>query len=72
MKAIKQAATRTILDSYDKEDISYSRMNELFNELADDWAINFTEWCFENKTVDHFEDYTKAELLEIYKNERNT
>lgn len=45
MKAIKQAQTRYILDSYNREDISYSRMNEMFNELADKHAINFAKWA---------------------------
>ena len=44
MKAIRQAQTREILDSYNREDISYSRMNEMFNELADEFALGFLHW----------------------------
>ena len=44
MKAIIQAKTRKILDSYNKEEISYSRMNEMFNELANKHAIEFAKW----------------------------
>jgi hypothetical protein len=47
MKAIIQAKTREILDLYNKEEISYSRMNEMFNELADEWAIQFAEWLMD-------------------------
>lgn len=63
MKAIRQAQTREILDAYDREDISYSRMNEMFNELADEFAIGFAEWLLKNY------DGVKSvkELLEIYK-----
>lgn len=51
MKAIKQAKTREILDAYNREDISYSRMNEMFNELADEFAIGFAEWKDDNFLV---------------------
>jgi hypothetical protein len=66
MKAIRQAQTREILDAYDREDISYSRMNEMFNELADEFAIGFAEWVECSKIY-----YTPVkELLEIYKKEK--
>ena len=44
MKAIKQTQTRDILDAYNREDISYSRMNEMFNEIAEDFAIKVLEF----------------------------
>jgi len=66
MKAIKQAQTRNILDFYNKEDISYSRMNEMLNELADNFALGFKDWC--SRLSYSFSDkYTDRELLEIYK-----
>ena len=80
MRAIRQAQTRDILDAYNREDISYSRMNEMFNELADDFAIGFAEfsiiynyhpmhkvWIKYDKMAN--EKYTTKELLEIYKQE---
>lgn len=69
MKAIKQAQTRNILDSYNKEDISYSRMNEMFNELAEYFAIGFAEWLRDDRlnTEYWYEEMTIKELLEIYK-----
>ena len=82
MKAIKQAQTRNILDSYNKEDISYSRMNEMFNELADNFTIEFSEWkdkyCiyYDGWHIrvplgDKYSDvYSNQELLEIYKKEK--
>ena len=81
MTAIRQAQTRDILDAYEREDISYSRMNEMFNELADEFAIGFAEWCIK-KRIDFFDSteigetytidgnvskYKMNELLEIYK-----
>ena len=81
MKAIKQVQTRDILDSYNREDISYSRMNEMFNELADKFAIEFAMWCIQWR-VEFYDDakegilytyggmyqkYKMQELLEIYK-----
>jgi hypothetical protein len=69
MKAIKQAQTRNILDAYDREDISYSRMNELFNELADKFAIGFAEWLLDDLDIKYLKDKTK-EVLEIYKKEK--
>jgi hypothetical protein len=62
MKAIRQAQTRDILDAYNREDISYSRMNEMFNELADEFAIGFAEWLFNidkealKKQLNHFKE----------------
>ena len=44
MKAITQAELRDIMDQYNKEQISYSRMNELINEKADQFAIKYGEW----------------------------
>jgi hypothetical protein len=43
MKAIKQAKTRNILDFIIKK-IFYSRMNEMFNELADQFALGFADY----------------------------
>ena len=68
MKAIRQAQTRDILDAYNREDISYSRMNEMFNELAEDYAIGFAYWCSVNTKYD-LNVSTDRELLEIYKKE---
>jgi len=51
MKAIRQAQTRNILDAYNREDISYSRMNEMFNELAHQFAIEFAQWKDDNFLV---------------------
>lgn len=80
MKAIRQAQTRDILDAYDREDISYSRMNEMFNELAEQFAIGFAEWVGQN-TINYSSGkfrmktlkptlFTSKELLEIYKKEK--
>jgi hypothetical protein len=82
MKVIRQAQTRDILDAYDREDISYSRMNEMFNVLAEQFAIGFTEfsinynyhpmhkvWIRYDKMAN--EKFTTKELLEIYKKESN-
>lgn len=84
MKAIRQAETRKILDLYNKEEISYSRMNEMFNELADKFAIEFAEWCDDNyfkngkgnsnwsasMDWDDDEKFTTKELLGIFKKEK--
>jgi hypothetical protein len=81
MKAIRQAQTRDILDAYDREDISYSRMNEMFNELAEQFAIGFTDWismrCYITKDNSYWlirneGDIKKnpEELLQIYKKEK--
>lgn len=78
MKSIKQTQTRDILDAYNREDISYSRMNEMFNEIADEFAIGFAEWkdknCFNQGDGFYNRNYidevfTLKELLEIYKKE---
>jgi hypothetical protein len=69
MKAIKQANTREILDAYNREDISYSRMNEMFNELADEFAIGFAEWI-RNMSFGKYHAHSTKELLEIYKKEK--
>ena len=65
MKAIRQSQTRNIIDSYNKEDISYSRMNEMFNELAEDFAMDFFNWY-----QDDMDKNRIKELLEIYKKEK--
>ncbi len=78
MKAIRQAQTREILDAYNKENISYSRMNEMFNELADQFAIGFAEWTHnlrsvcekDNSEYNKWENISDKELLEIYKKEK--
>jgi hypothetical protein len=81
MKAIKQAQTRDILDAYDRGDISYSRMNEMFNELADKFTIGFAKWSIKWRVefVDDTQEgvlytygglcqkFTMKQLLEIYK-----
>lgn len=69
MKAIRQAQTRDILDAYNREDISYSRMNEMFNELADEFAIGFAEWCLRIR-FEPIENVSVKKLLEIYKKEK--
>jgi hypothetical protein len=79
MKAIRQAQTRDILDAYNREDISYSRMNEMFNELAEEFAIGFAEWLYryDNTRLPNgnwiiklgLKPYTSEEVLEIYKKE---
>ena len=38
-------------------------------KVSNDFAVSYAEWCFDNKTVDYFENYTKSELLDIYKQE---
>ena len=78
MKAIKQTQTRDILDAYNREDISYSRMNEMFNELADEYAIEFANWthnlrneCEKDSTeCNKWKNISNKELLEIYKKEK--
>jgi hypothetical protein len=72
MKAIRQSQTRNILDAYDREDISYSRMNEMFNELAEEFAVGFAEWLIENDLYDEIllKVSDAKELLEIYKKEK--
>jgi len=71
MKAIRQAQTRDILDAYNREDISYSRMNEMFNELADEFAIGFADWVRVCKLKQRPYDFDNIkELLEIYKKEK--
>ena len=70
MKAIRQAQTRDILDAYNREDISYSRMNEMFNELADDYAIGFAEWRNSLYVATDYKNLSTKELLEIYKKEK--
>lgn len=82
MKAIRQAQTRDILDAYNREDISYSRMNEMFNELADEFAIGFADWLDTLKPYQRVSFWSKngeykgkfdmnnEQLLEIYKKEK--
>ena len=70
MKAIRQAQTRDILDAYNREDISYSRMNEMFNELAEDFAIGFAEWRNSLYVATDYKNLSTKELLEIYKKEK--
>ncbi len=72
MKAIRQSHTRDILDAYEKEDISYSRMNEMFNELADEFAIGFAEFLKKEGYVIELIKGSRAtnKLLEIYKKEK--
>ena len=82
MKAIKQAQTRHILEAYNREDISYSRMNEIFNELSDEFTIGFISFIhkyfykcenstYHPNTIGNFESkyYTVEELLQIYKSQ---
>lgn len=80
MKAIRQAETRKILDLYNKEEISYSRMNEMFNELADEFAIEFADWLNTLEAKYLIEDSIligelnknpkTKELLKIFKKEK--
>ena len=67
MKAIKQAKTRSIIDSYNKEEISYSRMNEMFNELADQFALGFADYCLMIFGRLRDNEITIDEALQIYK-----
>ena len=69
MKAIRQAQTREILDAYNREDISYSRINEMFNELAEKFAIEFAEWVNLN-AYKYPTKTTTQQLLEIFKQEK--
>jgi hypothetical protein len=39
-------------------------------EIADEFAIGFTEW-FDDLDEDYCKDYTIKELLEIYKKKQN-
>jgi len=66
MKAIRQAELRDITDKWYREEISYSKMNELINEKAEEFAIGFGEWLLKNY------DGLKSvkELLENYKKEK--
>jgi hypothetical protein len=72
MKAIKQAQTREIFALWFSEQISYSKMNGMFNELADDYAIEFGVWL--SKQQIHYERYYKKEhykeLLKEFKKEK--
>jgi hypothetical protein len=56
LKAIKQAQLREILEAYTREGISYSRMNEMLNELADKFAVGFGVWLTKNCTPANSED----------------
>jgi len=70
MKAITQAQLNDILYShYNEDEISASRVTELINEKADDFAISFAEW-FDGLRVDNYLLYkTRSikESLEDYK-----
>jgi hypothetical protein len=44
MRALIQAELRDITDQWLREEISYSRMNELINEKADQFAIEYGKW----------------------------
>ena len=72
MKAIKHAELRDITDSWNKEDITFSKMVELLNNKADEFAIEYAEWMV-NYSADK-DNYIKIpstkELLEIYKKEK--
>ena len=65
MKAIKQSQLRDITDAYDREDISYSKMNEMLNSLADSFSIDFVFWVL-NGYIREFEN-NPEKTLEIYK-----
>jgi len=67
MKAIIQADLRDITDKYDREEISYSKMNKLINDKADDFAIGFAKWMQFHSEL--WIANTTKELLKIYKNE---
>lgn len=79
-KAIKHAELKDITNSWDIGDITYSKMVELINSKADDFAIGFAEWmhdnCYYNNSM-LYKMYGKGEsqfdlkeLLEIYKKEQ--
>jgi len=69
MKAIKHAELRDITDSWNKEDITFSKMVELLNNKADEFAIGFAEWI-RNMSFGKYHAHSTKELLEIYKKEK--
>ena len=78
MKAIKQSELNDILYSYFNEDeISLSKVTELINKKADNFAIRFLIWVwgncfniFNNRFLYKDDEYSSEELLEIYKKEK--
>jgi plasmid rolling circle replication initiator protein Rep len=54
MKLIKTADLRDVLDSYNREEISYSRMVELLNEIANKRleAIDYSRCCKSEQLCD--------------------
>ena len=70
MKAIKQTQTRDILDAYNREDISYSRMNEMFNELADEYAIEVLEFYHNSLFMIALKDGEAKRILNYIKKEK--
>jgi hypothetical protein len=73
MKAIKQAELNDILHKHFTDEISASKVVEYLNDLADDFAIGFTNWCIKNYHLEGL--FTgildEKQLLEIYKKENN-
>jgi hypothetical protein len=65
MKAIKQAQLREILDAYNREEISYSRMNEMLNELADKFAVGFSLWKEANTVQDDNGMYYSESRIQV-------
>ena len=71
MKAIIQADLRDITDKYDRKEISYSKMNELINDKADDFAIRVLSWYDNLQEIFYRDkDLSYKELLQIYKKEK--
>ena len=36
-------------------------------QIADDFAVSFAEWCMLNQTLVELNEYSDAELLQIFK-----
>jgi hypothetical protein len=78
MKAIRQSQTREILDAYNREDISYSRMNEMFNEIAEEFAIGFSKFieieCVKTEYLHQYihndKEYNIKALLQKFKEQK--
>lgn len=64
-KAIKQAALRDILNDFEQNNISGTKVTELLNEIAENFAIGFVEWHWVNAY--EYPNNTDEQLLEIYK-----
>jgi hypothetical protein len=69
MKAIKGADLRDLTDAWDRNELSYSKMVELINEKADNFAIGFGEYL-DSLTYQDMGELTIKQLLETYKEEK--